>query len=133
MPPWLFVLTVLAVASAFILYVRFRNRFTRPAALARLGNFYFFRGECDKAEKMYRKALEIRRRLGIEEGIASGCSSLGILFRTCGNLDRAEEMHAKALETHMRLGYEASVARDYEDLAVVYSKRGDFDKAEQIL
>ncbi|CAK8710769.1 hypothetical protein GKODMF_01875 [Candidatus Electrothrix gigas] len=49
------------------------------------------RRELDKAEEMYRKALELDKALGRKKGKAADYGNLGIVYQTRGDLDKAEE------------------------------------------
>ena len=94
-------------------------------AYGNLGIVYRTRGELDKAEEFYHKALEINEALGHKEGMASQYGNLGIVYQTRGELDKAEEFYHKALEINEALGRKEGMARQYGNLGVVYQTRGE--------
>ena len=69
-----------------------------------LGIVHATRGDLDRAEEMYRKALALNESLGRKEGMASLYGNLGNLYLTRGDLDRAEEMYANSLELFRQVG-----------------------------
>jgi tetratricopeptide (TPR) repeat protein/energy-coupling factor transporter ATP-binding protein EcfA2 len=97
-----------------------------------LGLVYMDKGELDKAEEMHNKSLEIDKRLGQLEGMASDYGNLGLIYETRGQLDKAEEMHNKSLEINKKLGRLEGMANQYGNLGVIYQKRGDLNKAEEM-
>jgi len=100
--------------------------------LTELGFLYHFIGDLERAERMFRKALEINEKLGRLEGMASEYGNLGVIYETRGDLDRAEQMHRKALETNEKLGRLEGMASDYGNLGLVYETRGELDRAEEM-
>ncbi|MCJ7777505.1 MAG: tetratricopeptide repeat protein [Sedimentisphaerales bacterium] len=102
------------------------------AVLGNLGVIYRDRGELDKAEEMHNKALEIDKKLGRLEGMASQYGNLGLIYQTKGELDKAEEMYNKVLNIEEKLGRPEIIATAYGNLGVIYGTRGQLDKAEEM-
>ena len=100
--------------------------------LNNLGLIYTTRGELDRAEEIYQKALSINVRLARPKGTAKAYANLGTIHRTRGELDKAEEMHLKALDIEKGLGRLEGVASAYNDLGLVYQTRGELDRAEEM-
>ncbi|HEX7635256.1 MAG TPA: tetratricopeptide repeat protein, partial [Noviherbaspirillum sp.] len=90
------------------------------------------RGELERAEEMYRKALAIEEALGRKEGMASDYGNLGILYWDRGELDRAEEMYRKSLAINEALGRKEGMASDYGNLGNLYRDRGELERAEEM-
>ena len=88
------------------------------------------RNRLDEAEDWYRKALEIRERLGLERDATSDYHQLGILAEKRAQFDAAEEWYRKALEIRERLGLERDAASDYHQLGIIAQERNQLDEAE---
>jgi len=97
--------------------------------LGNLGVIYRRRGELDKAEEMFRKSLEIAKKIGRQEGMAREYGNLGLIYMDRGDLDKAEEMHLKSSEIEKKLGRQEGMASDYGNLGLIYEERGDKLKA----
>jgi len=100
--------------------------------LSELGFLHCFIGDLERAEQMFRKALEIDEKLGRMGGVASHSGNLGLIYQLRGDVDRAEQMHRKSLEIEQKLGRMEGVAEDSGNLGVIYEIRGDLDRAEQM-
>jgi len=100
--------------------------------LGNLGLIYQKRGELDRAEEIYLKALEVDKRLGRLQGMARDYGNLGLLCQTQGQLDKAEEMHRKSLDIGEKLGDVQIMAIAYGNLGLIYRARGDLDTAEEM-
>ena len=112
----------------------------RATALAAAGGLAYWRGEYDKAEGYYQEALDIRRRIGDEMGIAGALYDLAFVFfpgflpppedpnRTAKGIRLLEEAGA----TYQRAGDEAGVAKSDWGLGsfLVYS---DLERASTLL
>lgn len=98
--------------------------------LGNLGNIFEMRGDLDEAEKMHRKSLEIEKKLGRLEGMASDYGNLGNIFWRRGDLDEAEKMHRKSLAIDEKLGRLEGMASQYGNLGIIFKTRGDLDEAE---
>ena len=88
------------------------------------------RNQFDAAEGWYKKALEIKERLGLERDAASGYHQLGRVAEERNRFDAAEEWYRKALEIKERLGLERDAATDYHQLGTVAQERNQLDAAE---
>ena len=79
-----------------------------------LGILAQVRGDYDSAEPLYRRALDIRERIGDQAGIATSYAALGILSETAGKLDEAVAYCVSALAIRLRIG--TATARDVQPL-----------------
>jgi tetratricopeptide (TPR) repeat protein len=89
------------------------------------------RQQFDQAEQWYRKALEIRERLGLEKDAASDYHELGIVAQEWQQFVQAEQWYRKALEIRERLGLEGDAATDYHQLGMIAREKQQFVQAEQ--
>ena len=76
-----------------------------------LGILYKTRGELDRAEAMYEKALAIDKELGRKEGMANQYGNLGNVYQIRGELDRAAEAWKTARSLFAEIGAEPMVER----------------------
>ncbi len=97
-----------------------------------LGHIYQTRGELEKSEQMYIKALEIHQKLGLQEGMVKDYADLGTIHQMRGDPDKAEEMLRKSLKIAEKLGLQEVMASDYGNLGLVYLTKGELVKAEEM-
>ncbi len=76
-----------------------------------LGNIYRTRGELDKAEEYYRKALDINKDLGSKEGMAGQYGNLGNIYYIRGELDKACEYAQRARDLFDEVGAKLKVEK----------------------
>ncbi len=88
------------------------------------------KGDLERAEAMYRRALEIAEKLDQPETVAAEYGNLGNVLQTRGDLDGAEAMYRKAMEIFEKLGRLEGMAAGYGNLGNILQKRGDLDGAE---
>src|SRR5689334_19888220 len=84
-----------------------------------LGLVYHKRGNLEKAEAMYHKALELLGPLGDRPMLAATYGHLGLIYELRGELDQAEIMHRKALEITEQHGWLAETALHHADVGLV--------------
>ena len=68
------------------------------------GIVYYERGELNKAEDMYKKALEIDKKIGRLEGQAIRYFNLGIVYKQRGDIGKAKEYWEKAVGLFKKIG-----------------------------
>ncbi len=93
-------------------------------------------GENRRAEKLYRLALDMRRRLEPEPGdLARIESNLALLALERGDLDEAEERYRRLLATRREAfgDTDRDVSNGLRSLGTVLYLRGDFEGAEPLL
>ena len=102
-----------------------------------LGKLYLEIGDYDRAEKMYRAALAINRKLFSPESreVAASLNDLGVALRNEDKLAEAESAHQEALDIRRRLfGSEhADVATSINDLATVFRHEARRPEAEVLV
>lgn len=99
-----------------------------------LGVVEEFRSDYAQAEICYRKALDIRRRLGDKRDIGSSYNNLGVLYEYVGRFDSALVFHNRNLDIQKTLQDTAKIARAFVNIAGVYIETGSYPEAQsQIL
>ncbi len=101
----------------------------KSAALGNIGLIYRALGEPDKALKHLIEALEIFRKIGYEQGIATQLGNIGIIYSALGEQDKALKHLNESLEIDRKIGYEQGIASDLGNIGNIYSDLGDPDKA----
>jgi non-specific serine/threonine protein kinase len=81
------------------------------------------------ATRRLTQALELRRRLDDQRGVARALNSLGVVARSAGDLDRAEALFTESLAIRRATGDPADSAITVSNLGIVASDRGDFAAA----
>jgi len=106
------------------------------ASLNGLANLYWTIGRYQKAESLYKRALEIGEKvLGPEHPyVAGSLNNLAILYYKLGDYQKAGPLYKRALEIYEKaLGPEHPyVATSLNNLAPLYYDLGDYHKAEPL-
>jgi tetratricopeptide (TPR) repeat protein len=72
------------------------------------------RGEYDKAEKLYRESLDIKKKIGDTAGVASSIGQLGRIHEEKGNYKEAMEHYIISLSIFLKIGSpDAEIVIDY--------------------
>ena len=107
-----------------------------PSSLNNLAALYRAMGAYDRAEPLFRQALEIRKKaLGEEHpDYATSLNNLAALYRAMGAYARAEPLYRQALEIRKKaLGEEhPDYATSLNNLAELYHAMGAYDRAEPL-
>jgi len=90
------------------------------------------RGDLDEAEKLHRTSLEIAKKLGLLEGMATIYGNLGEIFHTHGDLNEAQKVLRKAMEINEKLGRLDLMAVNYGNLGRILETPGELDEAEKM-
>lgn len=103
-----------------------------------LGWYYLYRKDYERAEKTFRKAMEIFKAPDSQEGcfrisIAACYGYLGDLYREQGMLDQAAEYYEKALETGTDKVMANGLGQFYSGLGQVRLLQGRAQEGEQYL
>lgn len=98
-----------------------------------LGLIYHFRGEAATAEEMMRRALEIDRRIGHEEGIARDLGNLSLIPEAKGELEEAVRLNRESLAIAERIGAKTIAAGRLCNLGEIALRRGEREEARGLL
>ena len=125
-----------ALTEALALRRRLDERVPLGDSLTDLASLYLAKAEYDRAELLFREAVEVyRRQLGPEHPItATGLNNLGITLYRKGDFAAAEPLLREALRLQRRdLGDDdPAVAGSLENLAGMLAERGDVTAAEPL-
>lgn len=105
-------------------------------SLNNLAYLYNIDGQFDKAEILYIKTIEIRKKsLGENNSdYALSLSNLATLYNDVGKYSLAESLHIKVLEIRQKIGSETSseYLTTLNNLANCYNLQGKYSKAESL-
>lgn len=102
-------------------------------AWCNLGLVLQFAGRLDESEGALRRAVEIDRAVGHEEGVARDLGTLAMVFEARKDLDSAERLYLEALAIAERIGCEPIIATDCGNLGEIAMARGEREKARALL
>lgn len=92
-------------------------------------DFYYQRGDLDRAEAMYQEAIKVFRQVGDLEGLTTASSNLGDISLARGNLTEAARSLSDAIPGYKEMGDKDGVALTLSDLGEVARRRGDLRAA----
>jgi tetratricopeptide (TPR) repeat protein len=92
-------------------------------------------GEYPQAEKLYRKSIAMRQRLGLEEELIKPRNNLAMVLMVRGELAEAEAIYREGLRRRRALHdpRHPNIAQSLRSLATVLYQGGHFDDAEPLL
>ena len=90
---------------------------------------YYEQGDLDRAEAMYREAIEVFRQIGDLEGVTTASGNLGDISLARGNLTEAAQALSDAIPDYKEMGDKDGVALTLADLAKIARLRGDLKAA----
>jgi tetratricopeptide (TPR) repeat protein len=101
-----------------------------------LAVLYYSQGRYNEAEPLFLEALEMQKRLMVEEhpDLARSLNNLAFLYHSQGRYSEAEPLFLEALEMWKRLlgGGQFDVASSLNDLAVLHYSQGRYSEAEPL-
>ncbi len=110
-------------------YAAVGDRDNEARTLSDSAGYYYQMGDLDRAERMYREAIVVFRRVGDVEGLNAASSNLGDVSLERGNLDAAESALREALPGYRERGDKDGTALTLVDLAEIARLRGNLNAA----
>jgi eukaryotic-like serine/threonine-protein kinase len=107
------------------------DRDNAARTISDFANFYYQRGDLDRAEEMYREAIAVFRQIGDLEGLTGASSNLGDVSLLRGNLTEAARALSDTIPGYKEMGDKDGVALSVNDLAEVARRRGELKTALQ--
>lgn len=96
-----------------------------------LAGIYFSHGDVDKAESMWREAIEVFRKVGDTQGIAAGSNNVGDVLLARGKLAEAGDLLQQALAGYKLIGDLSGMALAMVDLGEIALQKADLPTAEK--
>jgi tetratricopeptide (TPR) repeat protein len=94
-----------------------------------LGIAHFQLGQLDQAAERYRNAIELRRQIGDQRGVAAATANVARIDLRRGDFDRARTGLQQALEVVEAIGDRQTVANLHNEIGSLEEQRGDYRAA----
>ena len=111
-------------------YLSAGDRNNAARTLNDLAFLLYQHGDLDKAEKMWREAIDVFRVVGDTEGIASSSNNVGDVLLTRGNLTDARKLLEQAIAGYQLVGDRSGVALAKADLGSIALQRTELSEAQ---
>ena len=115
--------------KALSLAIQFDNQEQKGDVLAAMGLAYQDLNKLDDAMRNYQEALEIRKKVGNQKGIASTLGQIAQVQDTQGDFNGALASYKEAIEVDRKIGDKAGLARNLMNLGTLYHDHGKYDEA----
>ena len=115
--------------KALSLAIQFDNQEQKGNVLAVMGVAYQDLNKLDDALRNYQQALEIRKSVGDQRGIASTLGQMAQLQDLQGNFNGALASFKEAIEVDRNIGDKTGLARNLMNLGSLYHDHGKYDEA----
>ncbi|MCX8173513.1 MAG: tetratricopeptide repeat protein [Thermoplasmata archaeon] len=102
------------------------------AVFHRVGTGHWCTGNILEARKALERALEIRKKHNVKEGLADTYNNLAILYSDEGEIKKAIEHFKEAEKLYMEIGELSGLCAIYNNLADIYALRGEYEEAIKI-
>lgn len=97
-----------------------------------LGNIHLAKGDPEKAEEMYLKAIKFNEDLNRKSGIAAIYGNLGIICRIRSEYKKAEKHFQNSLNIYREIDHKIGIAKQLTNLGVLYQIQENLEKAEEM-
>ena len=111
-------------------YLSAGDRNNAARALNDLAFLLYQHGDLDKAEKMWREAIDVFRVVGDTEGIAASSNNVGDVLLTRGSLKEARKLLEQAIAGYQLVGDRSGVALAQADLGSIALQRAELSEAQ---
>jgi tetratricopeptide (TPR) repeat protein len=102
----------------------------KEAIVLRLqGVVYHSKGELGKAQKLYKRSLDLWEKIGDKKEISTIMNNLGVLFKTKGELHKALEYYENSSKLCYEIGNKDDIATSLNNIGNVYRLQGELEKA----
>ncbi len=91
---------------------------------------YYQHGDLDKAEKMWKEAIDVFRAVGDAQGLAASSNNVGDVLLTRGRLTEARELLLQAIAGYELVGDRSGVALSRADLGQIALRKADLPDAQ---
>ncbi len=117
------------LTRALVGFKRSRNLFGEAETVNALGVGYGRLGQTADAAEQYRKAIELRRRLGNRRGVATSLRNLANTLSLTGDFAGADQALQEARTLNIALGDREGHAAVDNELGLLAEERGDYPSA----
>jgi len=117
------------LTRALVAFKRSRDVYGEAETVNALGVGYGRLGQTEDAAEQYRKAIELRRRLGNQRGVATSLRNLANTLSLTGDFTEADAALREARALSIALGDRAGQAAIDNELGLLAEERGDYPTA----
>ena len=115
--------------SAYSLATQFGNDEAKASVEQQMGLAYWDLNKLDEALKNFSGALEIRKKLGLEKGVASSLNNIARVQNKLGNSVEALATYKESLLVYQRIGDRRGTALVLMNLGSYYSEHAKYEEA----
>ncbi len=115
--------------SAYSLATQFGNDESKAAVEQQMGAAYLDLNKLDEALRNFTDALEIRKRLGLEKGVASSLNQIARVQSKMGNSAEALAHYKESLSMYQRIGDKRGTAMLLMNLGSYYADHAKYEDA----
>ncbi len=115
--------------SAYSLATQFENDEAKAAVEQQMGAAYLDLNKLDEALKNFTDALEIRKRLGLERGVASSLNQIARVQGRMGNSAESLSHYQEALAAYQEIGDRRGTAMVLMNLGSYYADHAKYEDA----
>jgi DNA-binding winged helix-turn-helix (wHTH) protein/tetratricopeptide (TPR) repeat protein len=111
-------------------YISAGDRNNAARTLNDLAVLFYQHGDLDKAEKMWREAIDVFRAVGDTEGLAASSNNVGDVLLTRGRLTEARKLLEQAIAGYQLVGDRSGIALVKADLGSIALQRAELSEAQ---
>ena len=104
-------------------------RYKEAIVLRLQGVVYHSKGDLDKAERLYKRSLDIWEKIGDKKELSTVMNNLGVLFKTKGELHKALDYYENSSKLCQEIGNKDDIATSLNNIGNVYRLQGELEKA----
>ena len=117
---------------AYSLATQFGKDETKASIEQQMGTAYFNLNQFDEALKNFHAALEIRKRLGLEKGVASSLNMIGWTEAKRGNSKEALANYKESLAGFQKIGDKGNTAAVLLNLGAFHGDHAEYEDAIKV-
>lgn len=115
--------------KALSLAIQFDNQEQKGKILAAMGVAYQDLNKLDDALRNYQQALEIRKKVGDQSGLASTLGQIAQVQDMQGNFNAALASYKEAIDVDRKIGDKTGLARTLTNLGTLYHDHGKYNES----
>jgi tetratricopeptide (TPR) repeat protein len=115
--------------SAYSLATQFGNDEAKASVEQQMGLAYWNLNKLDEALKNFTGALEIRKKLGLEKGVAGSLNNIARVQNKLGNSEEALATYKESLSLYQRIGDKSGTALVLMNMGSYYHGHAKYEEA----
>jgi Nif-specific regulatory protein len=94
-----------------------------------LGTIRWNSGKLDASEKLMKRAVELKVKLGLHSSAADSLNNLGVICWSMGDMGGAERAYRRALDEFVKAGDRGGIGGIYANIGLVEWSKGEWESA----